>query len=74
MTSGVSLIGFVPILGVNICPSVCIKACYLKNNSKLDVTLHRPFFSLRAIFAINRPYPIKRLAKHLDEISSSISR
>jgi hypothetical protein len=50
------------------------KACCLKNNSKVDVTLHRPFFGLRAIFSLNRQYPIKRLAKHLDEISWSISR
>jgi hypothetical protein len=50
------------------------KACCLKNNPKVDVTLHRPFFGLRAIFALNRPYPIKHPARHLDEISSSTSR
>jgi hypothetical protein len=40
------------------------KACCLKNNSKVDVTLHRPFFGLRAIFTLNCPYPINHLARH----------
>jgi hypothetical protein len=44
LTGGVSLIGLVPILGANICPPFFSKACCLKNNSKVDVTLHRPFF------------------------------
>jgi hypothetical protein len=43
MTGGVSLIGIMPILGENICPLFFIKACCLKNNSKVDVTLHQPF-------------------------------
>jgi hypothetical protein len=30
-------------------PPVFSKACCLKNNYKVDVTLHRPFFGLRAI-------------------------
>jgi hypothetical protein len=71
LTDGVSLIGLVPNLGANIYPLFFSKACCLKNNPKVDVTLHRPFFGLRAIFALNRPYPIKHPARHLDEISSS---
>jgi hypothetical protein len=69
------MIDFVSILGENICPPLFFgKACHLKNNSKVvDVTLHQPFFCLRVIFALNRPYPIKCLAKHLDETSSSVS-
>jgi hypothetical protein len=43
LTGGVSLIGLVPNLGANICPPVFSEACGLKNNSKVDVTLHRPF-------------------------------
>jgi hypothetical protein len=54
-------------------PPVFSKACCLKNNSKVDVTLHRPFFGVRAIFALNRSYPINHPARHLDEISSSTS-
>jgi hypothetical protein len=50
LTGGVSQIGLVPNLGVNICPLFFSKACCLKNNSKVDVTLYRPFFGLRAIF------------------------
>jgi hypothetical protein len=72
LTGRVSLMGFVPILGANICSPFFSKACGLKNNSKVDLTLHRPFSGLMAIFAINQPYPIKRLAKYLDEISSCI--
>jgi hypothetical protein len=37
-------------------PPIFSKACYLKNNSKVNVTLHRAFFGLRVIFALNRSF------------------